>query len=59
MPIREYICEACGHEFDVIQKMNDKPLKKCLQCRKQKLRKKISAGSFILKGSGWYNSGRS
>jgi putative FmdB family regulatory protein len=56
MPIYEYVCEACGHELEKIQKMSDKLLKKCPQCKKQKLRKKISAGSFILRGSGWYKS---
>lgn len=59
MPIHEYKCEACGHEFDALEKMNDKPLKKCPQCSKRKLVKKISAGGFILKGGGFYRRGHS
>lgn len=53
MPIYEYICTKCGHEFDEIQKFSDPPLKKCPKC-KGKLEKKMSAPSFQLKGTGWY-----
>lgn len=53
MPIYEYICTKCGHEFDEIQKFSDLPLKKCPKC-KGKLEKKMSAPSFQLKGTGWY-----
>ena len=53
MPIYEYLCEKCGHAFDVMQKITDKPLNKCPKCE-GKLKKLISQSSFILKGSGWY-----
>lgn len=59
MPIYEYVCEKCGHEFDKIQKMDEKPLVKCPQCKKRSLQKKISAGGFILKGYGWHRPGHS
>ena len=59
MPIYEYVCNDCGYEFDKIQKMNDEPLKKCPQCEKEKLQKKVSAGGFILKGYGWHKRGHS
>jgi predicted nucleic acid-binding Zn ribbon protein len=36
-----------------MQKMSDKPLSKCPQCR-GKLEKIFSQTSFQLKGSGWY-----
>jgi len=32
MPIYEYRCTSCGHTLEVIQKINDKPLKKCTEC---------------------------
>lgn len=54
MPINEYKCEACGHEFEEIQKFSDKPLVKCPACKKSKLKKMISLGSFHLKGRGWH-----
>lgn len=57
MPIYEYICKNCQHEFDTIQKMTDKPLKKCPECSKRQLQRKVSAGGFILKGGGWHKPG--
>jgi len=54
MPIYEYKCKACGHEFEVFQKMSDKPVKKCEACGKQKAERQISQTSFVLKGTGWY-----
>lgn len=54
MPLYEYVCKACEHNFDTIQKMNDDPLKKCPACGKMQLNKKISAGIFKLPGRGFY-----
>ena len=54
MPIYEYHCNACGHEFEVMQKITDRPIKKCEACGKLKAKRMISQTSFILKGSGWY-----
>lgn len=53
MPIYEYHCDACGHEFELIQSFSDKPLKKCEKCGKP-VRKLVSQSSFHLKGTGWY-----
>jgi putative FmdB family regulatory protein len=53
MPIYEYVCEKCGHHLEILQKMSDKPLTKCPNC-KGKLEKIFSQTSFQLKGSGWY-----
>lgn len=56
MPIYEYACQACGHEFEALQKVSDPPLRKCPECGKPKLRKLLSAPSFRLKGGGWYET---
>ena len=56
MPIYEYRCEACNHEFDVMQRMSDDPLTECPECHAQSLRKLVSAAGFRLKGSGWYKT---
>ncbi len=56
MPIYEYACKECGHEFDVLQKISDRPLKDCPECKKPALRKLVSAPSFRLKGAGWYET---
>jgi putative FmdB family regulatory protein len=55
MPIYEYACLKCGHQFEVMQKMSDEPLSKCPEC-KGRLEKQFSQTSFQLKGSGWYVS---
>ena len=52
MPIYEYHCDKCG-DFDVMQKITAKPLRKCPTC-KSKVNKLISHTAFQLKGTGWY-----
>jgi putative FmdB family regulatory protein len=56
MPIYEYECNACGHQFEAIQKMSDAPLVDCPACNKPQLKKLISAAGFRLKGGGWYET---
>ena len=56
MPIYEYKCSNCGHQFEKIQKFSDDQLKKCPNCDKNALNKLISSPSFRLKGSGWYET---
>ncbi|MHB8252472.1 MAG: FmdB family zinc ribbon protein [Acidiferrobacter sp.] len=53
MPIYEYVCESCGHDVEIMQKMGE-VLKECPACKKATLKKRISAAGFHLKGSGWY-----
>ncbi len=50
MPIYEYDCPKCGR-FDVLQKMSAAPLKTHDACG-SKVKKALSAGSFVMKGSG-------
>ncbi len=62
MPTYEYVCEKCGHEFEVVRSMSAKPLLTCPRefCPRKKwgrgpVKKKISAGTGLLfKGSGFY-----
>jgi putative FmdB family regulatory protein len=56
MPFYEYECPHCGYQDEVLQKINDKPLKKCPSCGKTGLKKLMSAPVFRLKGSGWYET---
>src|ERR1700759_4694726 len=55
MPIYEYGCAACGHQFEEWQKITDKPVKVCPKCKAKKVERLISAPSFHLKGGGWYS----
>ncbi|MCZ6618129.1 MAG: zinc ribbon domain-containing protein [Gammaproteobacteria bacterium] len=56
MPIYEYVCDECEHQFETIQKISEDPLKTCPECDSESLRKKVSAGAFRLKGDGWYET---
>ena len=56
MPIYEYACKSCQHEFEALQKISDPPLRDCPQCGQAELQKKISAAGFRLKGGGWYET---
>jgi putative FmdB family regulatory protein len=57
MPTYEYHCDACEHHFDEFQSITEKPLKKCPQCGKPKLRRIFGTGGAILfKGSGFYQT---
>src|SRR5438132_1098565 len=57
MPTYDYVCEACGHEFEHFQSMTDKRLSKCPKCGKRKLVRKVgSGGGVIFKGSGFYET---
>ena len=57
MPTYEYICSACGHEFEKFQSISASPIKACPECGKKKAQRKISVGAgFIFKGSGFYET---
>ncbi len=54
MPMYEYRCESCGHEFEKLQKITDNPLLVCPKCNASALTKLVTAAGFQLKGTGWY-----
>ncbi len=57
MPTYDYICDACGHEFEAFESITANPRTECPQCHEQKLRRKIGPGAAILfKGSGFYQT---
>lgn len=56
MPIYEYQCEACEAVHEALQKISEPLLKKCPECGKSKLKKLVSAPSFRLSGTGWYET---
>ena len=53
MPIYEYRCQECHHEFERMQKFSDPPVAVCPTCAGA-VQKLISRSAFHLKGSGWY-----
>ena len=57
MPTYDYHCDACDHEFELFQSINDPVKKKCPECGKSKLRRLFGAGAAIVfKGSGFYQT---
>jgi putative FmdB family regulatory protein len=57
MPTYEYICDACGNEFEKFASMSAPPEKKCPKCGKRKVQRKISVGGgIIFKGGGFYET---
>ena len=57
MPTYEYVCDACGHQFDEFQSFKDEPMKTCPKCHTDALRRLFGTGAAILfKGSGFYET---
>ena len=57
MPTYEYLCDACGHEFEEFQSITAKALRKCPKCSKLKLKRLIGTGAgIIFKGNGFYET---
>ena len=56
MPIYEYECKDCGHQFETIRKISDGPPDACPSCGTNALQKLVSKAAFRLKGTGWYET---
>lgn len=53
MPLYEYRCKDCGHQFEKIQSFSAPDEKECPVCHGP-LERLISASALQFKGSGWY-----
>ena len=53
MPLYEYRCKQCGHQFEKIQNFSAPDEKECPVC-KGEVERLISAPAIQFKGSGWY-----
>lgn len=57
MPTYDYKCDACGYEFEEMQSFKADPLKTCVKCGKDALRRLFGTGAAVLfKGSGFYET---
>ena len=57
MPTYDYLCDGCGHKFELFQSMTDRVQRKCPACKKNKLRRLFGTGGAIMfKGSGFYQT---
>jgi putative FmdB family regulatory protein len=53
MPTYEYRCPE-GHEFELMQRMSDRPRAKCPVCGRPAVRQISGGAALIFKGSGFY-----
>lgn len=53
MPLYEYRCKQCGHQFEKIQSFSAPEEKVCPACGGE-VEKLISAPAIQFKGTGWY-----
>ena len=56
MPIYAFECADCGHAFDRLQKLSDPDPAACPDCGAAAVRRCLTAPSFRLAGSGWYET---
>jgi putative FmdB family regulatory protein len=56
MPIYEFECATCGEHFDRLQKLSDPDPDACPHCGATGVRRCLTAPSFRLSGSGWYET---
>ena len=56
MPIYAFQCADCGHAFDRLQKMSDPDPAACPSCGAPAVKRQLTAPSFRLSGSGWYET---
>ena len=56
MPIYEFECLNCSERFDRLQKLSDPDPDSCPQCGATGVRRRLTAPSFRLSGSGWYET---
>ena len=56
MPIYAFECATCGHSFDRLQRLSDADPSECPACGASTVRRQLTAPSFRLSGSGWYET---
>ena len=57
VPTYDYECDACGHTWELFQRITEDPVTKCPDCNKKKARRLFGTGAAIMfKGSGFYET---
>ncbi len=58
MPNYDYVCQSCGHRFEVFQSMNDAKLEDCpAEGCEGKVKRLLGTGAgLIFKGAGFYQT---
>ena len=56
MPIYEFECTTCSTRFDRLLKLSDPNPAECPECGNSTIKRCLTAPSFRLSGSGWYET---
>lgn len=56
MPLYAFACNACGHQFERLQKLSDADPTACPVCTAEQVQRQLTAPQFRLSGSGWYET---
>ena len=56
MPVYEYRCKNCGHQFEIQQAITEDTLTDCPDCGESQLRKVFQPVGIAFKGSGFYRT---
>jgi putative FmdB family regulatory protein len=57
MPTYDYVCESCGHKWELFQSIKAEAVRTCPECGKKKAKRMIGPGAgIIFKGSGFYQT---
>jgi len=54
MPLFDFRCETCQHQFEVLVRSGDELPNECPACGQAKVKKMVTAPAFSFKGEGWY-----
>lgn len=54
MPIREYACSQCEHEFEKLEQGKRKTARWCPKCGRRTAHRKVSAANAHFKGAGFH-----
>jgi putative FmdB family regulatory protein len=54
MPIYEFLCQNCGHEFERILPFSAQSTPSCPQCKSDHVVRQMGRPAIHFKGSGWY-----
>lgn len=54
MPIYEFACQSCGHEFEHMQSFSAQSTPTCTHCNSSAVVRRLGRPAIHFKGSGWY-----
>lgn len=54
VPIYEFVCQACGNEFEQILSFSDNSTPACSKCGSDQVVRQVGRPAIHFKGSGWY-----